>query len=294
MLEARRPLQKTITVPPQCRERYVPLEHRLAMQWRELAIHHSGVSHLVPGYRVGVLDQTSLMLIATTHGAGWARTATDDFALVPGSLLINVPGEGIEFGIRDRQWSMVWWYMRPQPAWGWLLDGTTRCERFAHGRLLFDMTDALITRLVAVKEAGTPSRLASDDSDADPVARHLSETVISHLRELAHAPAIIDDPLVRLWDEIQGRLHEPWPVSAIAARLKVSVPTLQRQVHRRFGKSSHQLLVHLRMVRARELLRRTTYPLRVIAEQVGFTDPFAFSAAFRRRYGRSPSSLRPG
>jgi AraC-like DNA-binding protein len=46
------------------------------------------------------------------------------------------------------------------------------------------------------------------------------------------------------------------------------------------------------MARAEELLRRTDYPLRAIADQLGFADQFGFSSAFRRHRGCSPSSFR--
>lgn len=271
-------MREAISIPAGCRERYVPLDHPWLDTWRALGLVHCGVSDLVRGYRICLPQQRSLMLIATTRGRGFAHDRHGRVALLPGTLLVNPPGGAIEWGIVGSDWAMVWWYVRPSPMWNHLLAGPTRLQDFAHGELLSAVQDALIQRVAQAQEAP---------------ARQLGEVILSHLGELAQLAPTPDDPLGRLWAEVETRLHEPWPVTELARRMRVSVPSLQRLVRRRFGQSVHRLLVAARMRRALELVQRTRYPLRVIAEQVGYSDPFTLSAAMRRHFGRPPARLRP-
>jgi len=285
MLEGITTLRKTISIPASCRERYVPLERPESARWRELGIHHSGVSDLVGGYHIGIPEQRSLMLIATVGGAGEAWGAVDRFALTPGTLLINPPGEGIAFATAQDAWSMVWWYLRPIACWQRLLQGPTRLQALRGAALLYAMTDSLIVRLgVAGGQAAT--------SDRASVA--LGDAILTQLEELAPQgeTPVEQAPLRQMWSEVEQRLEEPWPVAELARRMRVSVPTLQRLMHRTYQRSTHQYLLELRMRRAAELLLRSTYPLRVIAARVGFADSFTFSAAFHRHHGRPPSALR--
>ena len=273
-------MRKIVNIPVGCRERYVPLEHPSLRRWVELGTHLSGVSDLIQPYCVGAPETHSIMLIATTGGSGVARTLTQEYALEPGTLLISVPGPGIEWAPREEQWSLVWWYLKPSAHWSHLLRGGTRLQAMPEAALLSAMVDGLI------------SRLGRGDHVGDAADQALSEAILAQLEAVGPTTLPSEEPLGRLWQEVASRLHEPWPLAALAQRLRVSVPTFQRQMHRRHGTSAHRMLLELRMRRAWELVRRTEYPLRVIAEQVGYADAFTFSAAFHRHHGCTPSSLR--
>ncbi len=115
------------------------------------------------------------------------------------------------------------------------------------------------------------------------------------MSELAGSSAVEGgDAFAALWREIGGSLHERWPLRAMARRLGCSPSTLQRECRRRCGHGAHRELLRLRLGHAREVLRATAYPLRVVAELVGYADPFTFSAAYRRWAGHAPSTERRG
>ncbi|MEM1220578.1 MAG: AraC family transcriptional regulator [Bacteroidota bacterium] len=59
-----------------------------------------------------------------------------------------------------------------------------------------------------------------------------------------------------------------------------------------FGQTPYQYLLGLRIERAQELLRTTTMPVRMVAEQSGFTDPQYFNRLFKRKLGQSPRQYR--
>jgi AraC-like DNA-binding protein len=279
MLDHDRPIRKTITIPVECRERYVPLGEPQLAPWVDAGLFHCGVSDLVPGYHIAAESPGALMIIATTGGLGVARTPEQRFELAPGSLFIHPPCSPVEWATAGASWAIVWWYLRDVKPWRSLFSGRPRLLPYAHADLLFRAQDAVIRRL------------AVDDGDA--MAARLGELVLGHLCELA-GPSVggEEDPLARLWAEVGERLHEPWPLERLAKRVHLSVTSLQRRMHERYRTSAHQMLLSLRMARAEELLARTDYPLRVIAEQLAFNDQFAFSSAFRRHRGQPPAHFR--
>lgn len=79
-------------------------------------------------------------------------------------------------------------------------------------------------------------------------------------------------------------------IGAISAQLSTSERTLRRRLTEA-GTSFEQLLENLQRERAEALLKGT-YPIREIALAVGFSDPSAFSRAFKRWTGKTPSEAR--
>ena len=82
MLEAANTMRKTTSIPPGCRERYIPLRLPQARSWVDAGVHHAGVSDLVRGYHIGIPEKRHAMLIATTRGLGWLRTEENNYLSV--------------------------------------------------------------------------------------------------------------------------------------------------------------------------------------------------------------------
>lgn len=93
-------------------------------------------------------------------------------------------------------------------------------------------------------------------------------------------------------------LHEhpacPWTITMLAAQAGVSRATLTRRFTERVGHPPLTTLTHIRMGRASELLRTTDATVTAVARHVGYLDPFAFSTAFKRVCGVTPSTHRAG
>ncbi len=79
----------------------------------------------------------------------------------------------------------------------------------------------------------------------------------------------------------------------VAARLNMSARTLHRQL-REEDASLQQLKDSVREQRARELLLRTTKPLKQIAIEVGFSNEKSFIRAFKAWTGHAPDEFRRG
>lgn len=91
---------------------------------------------------------------------------------------------------------------------------------------------------------------------------------------------------------MEAHLDQPLPVSAIARRGGVSTRTLETLFAGAVGTSPGAYYLALRLKAARRLVLDTRLPMADIAERTGFSSIAALSRAFRREFGRPPSSAR--
>ncbi len=123
------------------------------------------------------------------------------------------------------------------------------------------------------------------------VREHWAALVHAHAERAVAAPAG-DRRLFELWQEVRERLAEPWDLGSLAARAGVSAEHLRRLCRVEHGVSPLRYLTRLRMHHAAGLLGLPPYTVERVAELVGYENPFAFSTAFKRVMGHSPSRLR--
>ncbi len=83
-----------------------------------------------------------------------------------------------------------------------------------------------------------------------------------------------------------------WTVAELARACSLSRSAFAAQFVARVGKPPATYLAHVRLDAATDLLRDTSLPVTLIAENVGYTSEAAFSRAFKRRYGTPPARWR--
>ncbi len=91
---------------------------------------------------------------------------------------------------------------------------------------------------------------------------------------------------------VEDHAHEQITLANLAKALNLSRPHTCHMVKFHFGKSFHALLCDTRMERARNLLRSTEMPIKMIASVVGFSNEFYFSRIFTRECGIPPGEYR--
>jgi two-component system, response regulator YesN len=75
---------------------------------------------------------------------------------------------------------------------------------------------------------------------------------------------------------------------ALAKRFGISPYYLGKVFHRETGQSFHDLLLNVRMEKARQFLADPLLSIREIAYRVGYSDPSNFCRAFRLKFGITP------
>ena len=110
----------------------------------------------------------------------------------------------------------------------------------------------------------------------------------------AAAPTLNDgrgfaDKLIGLMEQ-----HLDFPLSApqLAARLSVSLSTLERHCRRQFGSPPMQVYLGLRLQAARNFLFYEDYNIKDVALAYGFSSTSVFSRTFKAYFGQTPSAFR--
>ena len=98
--------------------------------------------------------------------------------------------------------------------------------------------------------------------------------------------------LLRLVPWLEQHLHRSITVAGMADVMGMSERSFHRRCLRDFAMAPARLLAELRLERARTLLSDQTVAVKNVAALTGFADPAAFSTAFHRRFGATPSSYR--
>ncbi len=85
---------------------------------------------------------------------------------------------------------------------------------------------------------------------------------------------------------------QDWTVEELARACSLSRSAFAARFAARVGNPPATYLAHVRLDAATDLLRDTSLPVTLIAENVGYTSEAAFSRAFKHRYGTPPGRWR--
>jgi AraC-like DNA-binding protein len=137
---------------------------------------------------------------------------------------------------------------------------------------------------------------------SNPVAIRLPELVLTEVLRvhLATAPAIEHGWIAALHDPLLAPalalLHNDparhWTVAALASQVGASRSSLDERFRQVLGQSPIRYLTAWRMHLATDLLATTDLAVYTIARRVGYDAEEAFSRAFKRERGASPSQWR--
>jgi len=152
-----------------------------------------------------------------------------------------------------------------------------------------------VARRMLLVEMQSPSQ-----GSAVMVARILDLLFIQILRAWAAGPDAEPNWLAGALDPQIGlalsAIHRDpghcWTVEELARGCSLSRSAFAARFVARVGKPPASYLAHVRLEAAADLLRGTSLPVALIAENVGYTSEAAFSRAFRHRYGTPPARWR--
>jgi len=223
-------------------------------------------------------------------GSGWCSVAGERHPVRPGDLMVIPAGEPHAYGTDPTQpWTLHWFHAmgRAVPL---LLDHL--CDDAASPVVHLGRSLELEALFDEVREA-----LEDDYSEqsllyASQVLGHLMGAMI-RLRKAAPGdePTAIDRTRQSL-EHVRAHLAAPHDVAALASLAGLSPSHYSELVRTSTGYPPKEYLTRMRMHRAAQLLDTTDLPVKRIAHEVGFPDPFHFSRVFRRINEQSPAAYR--
>ena len=109
---------------------------------------------------------------------------------------------------------------------------------------------------------------------------------------LSGPPRLTDNQVRAAIDYIQDHVRDSLDLGSISRAAGLSKFHFARLFKAATGVTPFQFVTHVRMARAKELLRKTRLPISEIAERVGYQKPSHFSARFRTVSGCGPNAYR--
>ena len=283
-----------------------------------------------PPWSLRIRDEAPLTIAAVVRGTAWILTDgadpqpmhVGDVALIrgpehytvadspdtapqviihPGQVCTTLDGvsvaEAMDQGVRT-------WGNSAQGATV-VLTGTYQGD----GEISRRVTDAL-PQLVVLRDGDwdcpvlplLAAEIGKDDlGQAAVLDRLLDLLVVAALRAWfarpdAHPPAWYQahaDPIAgRALRLLHNNPAHPWSVASLAAEVGISRAALARRFTELVGEPPMTFLTSYRLALAADLLLEPGCTIAAVARRVGYTSPFTFSTAFKRRYGTSPLAHR--
>lgn len=259
-----------------CKERFLTISD--IPELRQEAIFMAGMADLIDGYHVERASVVVHTLLFTLEGSG-ILTTPEYVQVIEANTLVIIPAHTpfrFEINPVDNYWKMVWLLPEPTDKWAqlaalgqtiipyhqceqiWSLANLIHCEingRSAFRRLLVSELNRILT--------GVESR---------------STRSVSRVHSL--------------FNEVESQLHLPWTVKEMAAQCFISEEQLNRISKNLYAMSPRTRLIHLRMEKAVDLLQYREWTISMIAQRLGYKDPYNFSHRFRKHFGCSPTRYR--
>jgi AraC-like DNA-binding protein len=241
-----------------------------------LGIAHTGLISAPAPYRILRSTLPNAYFIATVSGVGRVFLEGEWRECPPGHAVLLMPGVLNAFeSLPGVPWQHCWVRMR------------------AHSKVSLGPIDRM--QIVSpwnpapLRHAILGLREAALNHSAPALLEKWADLVLQSV--VAFSQKTDADPrLVRLWDAVSENLARPWTLEEMSRVAALSPEHVRRLSKSATGRSPRSQLTALRMQRATQLLGNPALSLGQIAEAVGYASPFAFSTAFKKTVGYSPST----
>ncbi len=239
---------------------------------------------------------TDWLLIYTITGKGRfgygdEQVIRGEICTQPGDIVLLRPGTLHSYGVEAslRRWELVWSHFHPKPSWHDLLCWPAAVVGWP-GLMRLHLTRF---RGLVHRRFMEVNRLANGAQRRRiELAQNALEEVLLWCDASNPGAGSTDPRIQTAMDMICADLQRPLTVGAAAEVAGLSLSRFSHLFSRTVGMPPQRWIELQRLNRARQLLGLTNLSIKEIAAEVGFDDPFYFSARFRRRLGRSPRAFR--
>ncbi len=272
-------------------------------------LNHCGISACRAGYRYGFQLRPYHLIHFILRGSGTFETESQKTALHGGQAFYIPAGSCGTYQASDTDpWTYCWigFYADSRSPFFSQLFGERQIVDFAMSAdeieqlflSILSVTDQRFCNAASYNEADYPGEQFfcitefSESLEANSRLMHLFSrlletqtvgpgTFIKGLNPAADAKAYLDACYCR-----------PLKIQEAASALHIHPNYLSTVFKKAYGSSPSEYLRSIRMEHSAMLLALTDYPVSAVAQAVGYTSPFQFSAAFKQHFHVSPSAYR--
>lgn len=265
-----------VHLAPACKERFLTLTE--IPEWKRADIFMAGLAELRDGYHVERDKVGVHTLLFTIEGGGVLITPDFVKEIEPYTLTILPVDTCFRFEMNPSKglWKMVWLLPQNTEAWQHLSDLGQTVVPFRGSEQVWSLMTLLYNEIGG--RTGFRQLLISEvqrlvKSVETPISTSLSR-------------------VQTLFNEVEGQLHLPWTIAEMAKQCFISEEQFNRLSKQLFNMSPQSKLIELRMHKAADLLQYPAWSVAMIANRLGYRDPYNFTHRFKKFYGTSPTRYR--
>ena len=256
-----------------------------------ISLDYYGSEQCRKGYAFGPFVRSSYVLHMVTEGRGQFRKEGHCWQIMAGEAFLIRPGERTIYQADPEEpWAYMWIGFH-----GFRADQMMRRIGFTEKTPVISCQDmprlsGIMEELLAARDLSYINELKRTSALYQLLAvlteqNHLATEEQPRLRQ---DQSYVQTAVNLLIGSRSGQIR----ISDVARTIGISRNYLTTIFRQELGVSPQEYLMNYRMEKAGSLLRVTGDPVSVIAAEVGYHDPLAFSKNFRRRYGMSPTEYR--
>ena len=165
---------------------------------------------------------------------------------------------------------------------------------YCHEATMLPWMETAAKQILDCPFEGVVKQLYLESKAIELIALYLHQCSLNvHRRALS--TQLCSDEIERIHlakDIMLKNLEHPPSLLELAQRVGLNDYKLKRGFRQVFGTTAFGYLYHQRMEKARDLLKSNTMNITEVAAVVGYRNPSAFGAAFKRMFGATPSAYR--
>lgn len=247
----------------------------LNRQWAGINPVQCGWQHCAPGHAFGPAVRDHYLLHYVTQGAGLFRGSHGEYTLSAGDMFVIRPGE-TTFYQADGQdpWRYIWIGFDCPAEFAPLLEEDT---------VHLPLAEGIFSALKTAGKLQTGRELF--------MCAKLYE-LLAHMARQAEAAPTPEDSIRQAVNYMETEYMRDISISGIAGMLKMNRSYFSTLFKRVMGVPPQKYLTQLRIEKAAGLMASNGFTASEAALAAGYADVFAFSRAFKKARGVSPTQYR--
>ncbi len=234
-----------------------------------------------------ILDEYQINYI--TEGSGILETKTDRYKIEAGNIMLIKPG--------------VWHRYRPNKKSGWVehyigLEGDI-VDRLFTNHILSNknpiikcgLKESLLDCYYRIFELAQKEK-PGFQLISSGIAIRLLGSLVAHVKNMEFKGKPLEIAMEDAKFIMRKSLNKNLDFKELASNLNLGYSYFRKMFKKHTGVSPGQYHLHLRLMRAKELILATDIPIKQIAYDTGFDSIHYFSRLFKSKMGMPPSEMR--